>query len=574
MASTGEHTSPLDPVQEAASAGHAPQGAPAGSTETAEVAPSPRHAVAGPATTWLASLVPPHGSAADRRLALPLTALVGALAAALRLPGLDRPGVLVFDETYYVKDAWSLVSLGYEGEWPDGADAAFEAGDVDGFDERGSYVVHPPVGKLLIGAGMRLVGAGTPIGWRLATAVAGVVAVLVLVRVGRRLLRSTWAGAAAALLLAVDGSAIAHSRTALLDGLLMTLLLGAFAALVADRDAAAALLARRTGPPRAPTTLGPGLGVRPWRLVAGLLLGLAVGTKWSALFFVAALGLLSVGWDALARRRAGVRSWWAGALVRDAPVAFASLVGLAAVVYVASWTGWLRTTGGYGRTWAGDHPGEGVTWLPEGLRSLWKYHQDMWGFHTGLTAEHPYAAHPAGWLLQLRPTTFFYESPEPAQQWCAADRCSQTVTSLGNPVLWWLAAAAVLVCAWWVVRRRDEVALAALAGIAAGWLPWFAYAHRTIFTFYAVVVLPWLVLCLVHVAREATRARGPADGPLGARTAHVTHADADPPLVRRAVVVGLLVVVLGVSAWFLPLWTGQVVPFRFWQLHMWLPGWV
>lgn len=548
MASTGERTAPVGPSAEPPGSGPA----------------EPRTTPAEPRTTPAAhvrrrSWSPPYGSTADRHLALLTAGLVTGLAAALRLPALDRPGVLVFDETYYVKDAWTLVHLGYEGEWPDDANPAFEAGDTDGYSDRASYVVHPPVGKLLIGAGMRVLGADTAVGWRIATALAGVVAVLVLTRVARRLLRSTWAGAAAGLLLAVDGSAIVHARTALLDGLLMVLVLGAFAALVVDRDRTAERLARRTGPPRAPTALGPGLGWRPWRLLAGVLLGLAVGTKWSALFFVAVLGLLTVGWDAAARHRAGIRRWWAGALLRDAVPAFASLVGVGAAVYVASWTGWLRSDGGYGRSWAADHPGEGLTWLPDGLRSLARYHQDMWSFHTTLTAEHSYAAHPAGWLLQLRPTTFFYESPEPPQQWCAADRCAQTVTSLGNPLLWWLAAAAVVACVWWVVRRRDGVAVAALSGVVAGWLPWFAYSHRTIFTFYAVTVLPWLVLSLVHATRQGVlRASRSPDG-------------------RRAalVVVGVVLVgLVGVSVWFWPLWTGQVVPFRFWQLHMWLPGWV
>jgi len=32
--------------------------------------------------------------------------------------------------------------------------------------------------------------------------------------------------------------------------------------------------------------------------------------------------------------------------------------------------------------------------------------------------------------------------------------------------------------------------------------------------------------------------------------------------------------VLIVSAFFFPIWSGQQVPFWFWQIHMWLPSWV
>ncbi len=488
-----------------------------------------------------------------------MTALgVTAVAAALRLPGLGRPHDLVFDETFYVKDAWTLLNLGYEAQWPAEPDPGFVAGQVDTYTDRASYVVHPPVGKWVIALGLRLLGAQDPVGWRLGTAVAGIVAVLLLTRIARRLTGSTTLGATAGLLLAVDGTAIVMSRTAVLDGILMTFVLAAFGALLLDRDRARSRLLATTGPPRAASRWGPGLGLRPWRLVAGVLLGLAVGTKWSGLWFLAAFGLMTVAWDVASRRRAGVRSPRLGTLVRDAVPAFASVVVVAAGSYLAGWGAWLRGSGGYGRAWAAMHPGEGVTWLPDPLRALWHYHQEMWRFHTTLTAEHPYAAHPLGWVLQWRPTSFFYESPEPPEQACGAERCAQAVTSLGNPVLWWLAALALVACVWWVVRRRDGVAAVALTGVAAGWLPWFAYSHRTIFTFYAIVLLPWLVLALTCAVGRLVA--------WGRRN--------DRTLTVRAVLVGLATLVLAVSVFYYPLWTAQVIPFRTWQLHMWLPSWV
>lgn len=479
------------------------------------------------------------------------------LAAALRLPALGRPHSLVFDETYYVKDAWTLLRLGYEGQWPADPNPAFEAGDVYGYSASAAYVVHPAVGKWLIAAGLQVFGAKDPVGWRISAAVAGIVAVLLLTRIARRLFRSTMLGAVAGALLAIDGAAIVASRTSLLDGFLMVLVLAAFGALLLDRDLAAERLAASTAPPRAPQRWGPGLGLRPWRLAAGVLLGLAVGTKWSALYFVAVFGLLTVGWDASARYRAGVRLWWQATVLRDAGPAFLSLVPVAALTYLATWFSWFAHPGAYGRQWAVDHPGEGVQWLPPALRSLWKYHQDMWGFHNGLETPHDYAASPLGWPVQWRPTSFFYQSPEPAQQACGADHCSQAITSLGNPLIWWLASIAVLACVWWVVRHRDGVAVAVLSGIVAGWLPWFAYAHRTIFTFYSIVFAPWMILALTYAGWRVLQG-----GDDVGRT------------VRRVVVAALAVLVVAVSVFFYPVWTAQVVTFRFWQLHMWLPSWV
>ena len=60
------------------------------------------------------------------------TAIATLIAALIRLPGLGNVRTLIFDETYYVKDAWSLLTLGYEGTWAKDADTAFTNGDVSG----------------------------------------------------------------------------------------------------------------------------------------------------------------------------------------------------------------------------------------------------------------------------------------------------------------------------------------------------------------------------------------------------------------------------------------------------------
>ena len=48
--------------------------------------------------------------------------LVTVLAGLLRFVDLARPDAIIFDETYYVKDALALLRFGYEREAVDGAD--------------------------------------------------------------------------------------------------------------------------------------------------------------------------------------------------------------------------------------------------------------------------------------------------------------------------------------------------------------------------------------------------------------------------------------------------------------------
>jgi len=500
---------------------------------------------------------------------------VTALAGFLRLWDLARPHSLVFDETYYVKDAYSLLMRGYEATWAADSDAQFAAGDASALGTDPAYVVHPPVGKWMIALGIRLGGGiESSFAWRLAAAVCGTLAVLMIARIGRRLFASTALGTTAGLFLALDGQAIVQSRISLLDPFLMFFALAAFGCLILDREQARRRLATRAAAildAGGPLRWGPGLGFRWWRLAAGVLLGLAIGTKWSGLYFLAVFGLLTVLWDATARRSAGVRPWVRATLVKDAVVAFLVMVPTALLTYVASWSGWLATDNGWNRHWAQDNPGQGVSWLPPALRSLWAYHQDMWRYHNGLETPHGYAAGPLGWIVQWRPTSFFYPpevsglTGEAAQQACGAETCSQAVIAVGNPVIWWAGAAAILVALYWLVRYRDWRAGAVLSGLVAGWLPWFAYLHRTIFTFYTVAFVPWVVLTLVYVLGLLVGPKPDDD------------ATAREHRARRWTVaaVGVFVaVVVGVGLFFYPVWAAWVIPWEQWHMRMWLPTWI
>jgi len=241
-----------------------------------------------------------------------ITAVIGGI---LRFFRLEVPHSLVFDETYYVKDAYSYLISGYERSWPANANDSFNAGHPEILLNTPEYVVHPPVGKWMIAFGMWLFGADNPFGWRFGAALTGTLTVFLLSLITLKLFRSHTLGAVAGLLLAVDGHHVVLSRTSLLDIFLAFWILAAFGALLLDRDDGRRRLASRLAalaaaspdgrPSAAQLLAGPWLGMRWWRLVAGICLGLAVGTKWSALFFVAAFGLLTVFWDMSARRIAG-----------------------------------------------------------------------------------------------------------------------------------------------------------------------------------------------------------------------------------------------------------------------------
>ncbi|WP_403020738.1 dolichyl-phosphate-mannose--protein mannosyltransferase [Salinibacterium sp. GXW1014] len=488
---------------------------------------------------------------------------VTVLAAALRLWNLGHPRALVFDETYYVKDAWTLLHLGYEGSWPEGADAGFVAGDVNTYLDEASFVVHPPLGKWIIALGLGAFGAEDPFGWRIGMAVVGIVAVAVLWLVARILFRSPLLATIAGGLMAVDGHAIVMSRTALLDTALMLFALLGFLFVLLDRRQSRERLERwmlqreKRGLSR---DWGPALWARPWLVAAGLAFGLATAVKWSGLYFLAIFAVYTLVVDALARRRAGIPFWFSGTALKQAPVSFLLTVPIAAGAYVASWAAWFRTDGGYYRQWAQGNAWEGaLSWVPRDWQSWWHYQVSAYNFHVDLGAEHGWASPAWQWLPMLRPTAFYRVYSDEGENGCSVERCEQFITTLPNPLIWYLAVGALGLLVWRLLRHpRSWRAGLILVGVVAGWAPWLLYPERTMFQFYAIAFLPYMVLALTY-ALGVVMGR-PWEGEWRRATG-----------IRVVIVVLALVVLL--SAYFYPVWTGMQLPEPFIRSHYWLPGW-
>ncbi len=489
--------------------------------------------------------------------------LITLFAAALRLWNLGRPAKFVFDETYYPKDAFSLLHFGVEHQFVDKANERILAGDLNVFGDP-AFVVHPPAGKWLMALGEWMFGM-TPFGWRFCVAIAGALSVLVMARMARRITRSTLLGCVAAFLFAVDGLHLVESRIALIDLPAMFWLLLAVSALLIDRDWVRTRLADAVEPLGrvTPGTWGPALLWRPWRLVAGLCFGLAAATKWNAALALAAFGLLTWAWDVGARRAVGAAfAHWAGVarLALDAAVAFVTVAGTAAVVYVASWAGWFASPDGWDRTWAASNPASGLARLvPDAMRSLWHYHAEILYFHTHLTEKHQYASSPLGWLVIARPVSFDWTDNLGPKQGCPTGRCVQEILGIGTPVLWWLAVIALAGClVWWVLGRDWRFGIP-MVGVAATWLPWFQYANRPIFYFYAIIILPWMIIGLTLVLGKAL---GPRDAPPRRR------------MWGAAVLGGVTLLVVLNFAYVYPILTDQVIPYDAWLRRMWFRSWV
>jgi dolichyl-phosphate-mannose-protein mannosyltransferase len=511
------------------------------------------------------AMVPPIPGSAFWGWAGPL--LVTLFGTFLRFDRLSVPKAIVFDETYYVGDAWAILKHGVEINHVKHADSLLAHGSTHILaGTQAELVAHPPLGKIMIAIGEWLFGL-TPFGWRFMVALIGSVSILMLARIVRRMTRSTLLGCVAGLLMALDALDLVLSRTAVLDIFVMFWVLAAFGLLILDRDRTRARLAAAAdaagtdwqGPwqrfsqgPELPGG-GPHLGIRWLRVAAGACLGAATASKWDGVWYIFAFAGLAIFWDVGARRAAGYRDRWGGMFRSDAkwlPLWFGLVP---AVVYIASWTGWFATPYGYNRTGATLNGGH-----PTGTISAWlAYNKWMLTFGLGLSSGQTYKSNPLGWLFLARPLSMYSDCVKPCGQ-----RTEQEVLAIGTPAIWWAAIAAGLFCLVWWMLRRDWRAGAALLGIAAGWLPWiWFYLHdqRTEFYYYAILFEPFLIITIVLCL-------GLIIGPQRAS-----------PVRRAAGAIGAgayLMAVLANFAYLYPILAAKVIPYSEWLSRMWFHSWI
>jgi dolichyl-phosphate-mannose--protein O-mannosyl transferase len=418
---------------------------------------------------------------------------VGAIALfalVLRLFNLGTPKGFIFDEVYYVDGARDYLKYGVE---------------VTGTDSE--FVVHPPIGKWLIALGIKIFG-DNEFGWRFMGALLGSLMVILIALIAQRLFRSAFLTICASALIAMDGLALVHSRTALLDIYLSFFVL-----------------------------LATYFFVMRWHWWTGLALGLAVATKWSGLYFLALFAVIAI-YRVFALHTGRE-------LIKPTLKSFAQYSLVPVALYLSSWSGWFASS----RGWARDHSSNVIT-------SFFHYHSQMLGFHTSLVEKHSYQANPWSWIVMGRPTSFYYQSPKG----CGADNCAQEVLALGTPFLWWVGAIAlVVVFGFWIrslAQKRYEPSLNIIvAGMTAGYLPWFFFQERTVFSFYAIVFEPFLILAIIYCAYVAL---------IHFKNSRNTY-----------IFIGFIgLAIFANFIYFLPLFTGDVITYESWQARMWLPSWI
>jgi dolichyl-phosphate-mannose--protein O-mannosyl transferase len=298
--------------------------------------------------------------------------------------------------------------------------------------------VHPPTAKLLIAVPVYAFGY-EPWAWRLAPAVAGILLAPVFFLLARLVLASERAALLAALLLLCDGVYLVQSRIAMTNIFAVLFQVGATYFVLR-------------------ASLGERLSTR-WMLLAGLALGLALSTRWTSLWAWAFLALTLL----VVRRRRLFAP-------RELLLAFLAFAAIPIALYVLSYVPWMLQ----------GPPNQSLRALPQHTR-------DIWNYHAGLVAEHPYFSKWYTWPWLVRPTWYHYKQ--------IGDRVIGIV-ALGNPAVWWVS----LPLAFWAYHsglwQHDPRRLFVGAGYFCLYLPWGLSPRTLNYSHYLFEAIPYTCLAL------------------------------------------------------------------------------
>ena len=330
--------------------------------------------------------------AAPRPRPIMIATAIGAAAQFLFTLNISRPSILLFDEVHYVRAARILMTL-------DGP----------------ANIEHPMLGKSLIALGIRLFG-DNQYGWRILSSVAATAVVLGVFWILWELFHRVRPAVIGALLVVLNNTVFVQARIGMLDGFMAAFLVLGMLALIRSAFA----------PPD-----------RTWRhwILGSVLLGLAVGVKWTAAPYVAFAGigfLLVRRYDA---SRGAVH--WQG--MRPIP-ALATLALVSVLTYLLTFA-----------------PAFFYARDPLTLSTLLPFQWTMYLQQTQVLPAHTYQSSWWTWPLLIRPIWYLYEPVDGAQR---------GVLLIGNPAVMWGGLVAVAYCLWAGWRRRSVT----LLGIGSVWV--------------------------------------------------------------------------------------------------------
>ena len=317
-------------------------------------------------------------------------------------------------------------------------------------------ITHPPLGKEIIGLGIRLFGM-TPFGWRFSGTLLGVLMLPILYVFLKRMTRSSAIAGCGTVIFAFDFMHFVQTRIATIDTysvyfiLLMYLFMWRF------------------------------VSGGKWRHLAlsGIFFGLGAASKWTCIY---AGGGLAVIWLVYWITQ-GRKPRFAARFFANCAFCLVFFVAVPLAIYYVSYYH-------YG-TASGLDGGVGMFFTRDYFDVVWDNQVYMWEYHSDLVSTHPYSSRWYQWLVDARPILYYLE-------YFPDGTTKSAFGAFMNPVFCWAGLLALIANVLLMIKDRDGKAAFIVIGYLAQMLPWVLVTRLT-FAYHYFPSEVFLLLALCHV---------------------------------------------------------------------------
>lgn len=345
-------------------------------------------------------------------------------AAFTRLIRLDYPQSYVFDEVYHAFTAKEYLRGNIESwEWwttpPKGV--AFEW-------------THPPLAKEIMGFSMIILNSKEAWAYRLPGVILGVISVYLVYLLSEVLFKKRNVSLISAFLFSLDGINFVQSRTGMNDIYVVTFSLACIYLFLTKKY-----------------------------FLSSLFFGLALSSKWSAIYIIGFLILVNL--YNIFEKRLDVFILIKKNIFRILSI-FLYFIFIPITVYLFTYMPFFT--------------------LGHTLEQFKGLHQQMWWYHTNLKATHDYASAFWSWPLNLYPVWYFVDY---------TDNTIANIFNSGNPILFWLGSLTVLLTLYEFIKTRSRALFIVLLSFLVFWGPW-ALSPRIMFLYHFAPSVPFMCLML------------------------------------------------------------------------------
>lgn len=326
---------------------------------------------------------------------------------------------------------------------------------------------HPPVAKLGMVLGMSIFGQNS-FGWRIGGAILGVGSVYLVYLLAKGLFDDEAIALMSAGVFSLDGLTLVMSRIGMNDSYLLFFSL-----------------------------LSVYLFMKEKYLFSAMAFGLALSSKWSAIWALPILGIIFLSRKIKFRKE------------------FLWFFVLPPIIYLASYIQMFLTG--------------------HNISVWWEMQQQMWWYHTGLKATHPYSSQWWSWPLLIRPI-YLYTSDE-------IGGMVGKIYAMGNPLVFWFGLSSMLLSfAYSFIEKNKKLGIVVFSYLIF-FAPW-ALSPRIMFLYHYLPSIPFLAIATGYVLRRNAK-----------------------------LIIPFFAASLVLFIYFFPHWTGMQVPLWLDQSYYWVNFW-